>query len=111
MEETDYFTLSFFSKNYRQTLNILGTKSGRNSDKIAESGLTAFDFSEVNTIEEVKNKIISFKEADMIMTCKKVYYQDIKPENFKDADMDKTNYPKKDYHRMYFGEIIGCHIK
>ncbi|MCL2776137.1 MAG: flavin reductase [Oscillospiraceae bacterium] len=111
MEEADYFTLSFFSRDYRKALNILGTKSGRNTKKIEESGLTAFDFSEVDKTEEVKNKIISFKEANIIITCKKVYYQDINPSNFKDGNMDKSNYPNKDYHRMYFGEITGCHIK
>ena len=111
IEEADYFTLSFFPDEYRKALNILGTKSGRNTDKVTESGLTAFDFSEVDKAGEVKNKIIAFKEANIIMTCRKIYYQDINPANFKDESIDKSCYPNKDYHRMYFGEIIGCHVK
>ena len=111
MEEADYFTLSFFPDKYKKALNILGTKSGRNTDKVAESGMTVFDLSEINKTDEIKNKTVSFEESDTIMICKKVYYQDINPSNFTDENMDKSNYPIKDYHRMYFGEIIGCYIK
>jgi flavin reductase (DIM6/NTAB) family NADH-FMN oxidoreductase RutF len=40
MEQYDSFTLCAFPAEYRQTLLMLGTKSGRDGDKIAESGLT-----------------------------------------------------------------------
>lgn len=101
MEQADYFTLSFFPEEYRKALNLLGTKSGRDGDKIKESGLISF---------QADDKSISFKEADTILVCKKIYYHDINPANFIDKDLDK-NYPNKDYHRMYFGEIIQTFIK
>ena len=104
LEEADYFTLSFFSKEYRKALNLLGTKSGRDGDKITESGLTVFD------VDGFDGKAASFKEAEMIMTCRKLYYQDVNPANFIDETLDK-NYPIKDYHRMYFGEITECLVK
>ena len=40
LEKNDYFTVSFYPESCRDTLRMLGTKSGRDSDKIKESGLT-----------------------------------------------------------------------
>jgi len=106
LEEADYYTLSFFPEEYRKALNILGTRSGRDGDKIKESGLTPFTHCDSGK----NDKIVYFEEADIIMTCKKLYYQDIDPANFIDRDLDK-NYPKKDYHRVYWGEIVKCFVK
>ena len=41
MERYDTFTLSAFPESYRKALDLLGVKSGRDGDKIAEAGLTA----------------------------------------------------------------------
>ncbi len=98
MEQYDTFTLTAFNKKYKKDLNLLGTKSGRDGDKIAETRLTPSP-----------SKIVaapSFKEAELMVECRKMYWDDFKPENFTDLSIDK-NYPLKDYHRMYFGEIIG----
>ena len=111
MEEADYYTFSFFPEEYRKALNLLGTKSGRSMDKITESGLNLIDVGEIYDAGEIAGKAVSFKEADIIMTCKKLYYQDINPENFIDVSIDKTNYPKKDYHRVYWGEIVNCSVR
>ena len=59
-------------------------------------------------ITPVKSKLVSspsFKEADMILECRKIYFDDIKPDNFLDSSID-DNYPLKDYHRIYYGEIL-----
>ncbi|MCL1858303.1 MAG: flavin reductase [Oscillospiraceae bacterium] len=108
IEEADYYTISFYPDEYRKALNILGTKSGRDGDKVAESGFTP----NAIIIEDkpVKKDVVFFEEADTVFICKKLYYQDINPDQFIDKDLDK-NYPKKDYHRMYFGEIINCFVK
>jgi hypothetical protein len=50
---------------------------------------------------------VYFNEARLVYTCRKIYFQDITPDNFLDPSIDK-NYPDKDYHRMYIGEIISC---
>ena len=100
-EENEYFTLSFFSEDYRETLDYCGTVSGKDIDKVKECGL--------NPVELLPG-VISFKEANLVLTCKKMYYQDINPENFFDLSTDK-NYPLKDYHRMYIGEILKAYTK
>ena len=97
MDNNDLFTVSFFPDGYRKALNILGTKSGRDCDKIAESGLTQF----------FPEGTVAFEEANMIFICKKLHGgQQLDPEVFKDNCLDSMNYPKKDYHYYYTGEII-----
>ena len=97
MEKYDSFTLCAFPAKYKQALKILGTKSGRDTDKIKESGLTP--------VKSILVESPSFEEAELIIECRKIYFGDIKPENFLDSSIDK-NYPLKDYHRFYYGEIL-----
>jgi flavin reductase (DIM6/NTAB) family NADH-FMN oxidoreductase RutF len=97
-EKFDHFTTSFFDETYRETLKFCGTKSGKNVDKIKETGLSPAETKEGN---------IYFKEARLVLECKKIYYDDLKPEHFL-VDHIQKNYPKNDYHRFYIGEIINC---
>jgi len=97
MEQYPTFTLCAFPKQYKKALTILGTKSGRDSDKITESGLTV-----------VESKVVEapvYREAELILECRKTYWQDMDPEHFLDAAIGE-NYPEKDYHRIYYGEIV-----
>lgn len=97
LEKNDYYTLSFFESKYKKQLSYCGRNSGRNVDKIKETGLTPiFD-----------EQAPYFKEAGTVFICKKIYGQFISPEGFIDVDLDK-NYENKDYHKMYVGEIIKC---
>ncbi len=97
LEKNDYYTLSFFESKYKKQLSYCGRNSGRNVDKIKETGLTPiFD-----------EQAPYFKEASTVFICKKIYGQFISPEGFIDVDLDK-NYENKDYHKMYVGEIIKC---
>jgi flavin reductase (DIM6/NTAB) family NADH-FMN oxidoreductase RutF len=97
MEKYNTFTLSSFEKSFKKDLNILGSKSGRDGDKIAETRLTV--------VPSTLVAAPTFKEAELIVECRKIYSDDFKPENFLDKSFLK-NYPKKDYHRMYFGEVL-----
>lgn len=96
-EKYDSFTLCSFPEKYKGALVLLGTKSGKDGNKLSQAGLTV-----------VKSRVVdspSFEEADLIVECKKIYFDDIKPENFLDQTIN-SNYPKKDYHRYYIGEIV-----
>jgi flavin reductase (DIM6/NTAB) family NADH-FMN oxidoreductase RutF len=97
-EKYNNFTLCAFPKEYRKALTLLGTKSGRDSDKIKESDLIPRESKEVSSP--------GFAEANLIFECKKIYWDDFKPENFLHPNIDK-NYPQKDYHRIYFGEVLA----
>jgi len=101
VEKNEYFTFTFFEEKYRNILNYLGEKSGRDVNKMEIEGLTPI---------LTDNGSIAFEEARMIIECKKNYYHDINPDNFIDSKLD-DQYPKKDYHRMYVGEILNCYVK
>lgn len=100
-EREELFTLSFFGEEYRKALAYCGRSSGRDVDKAKETGLTP----------KAVDGSISFEEAEMVLVCKKLAFQDIKPDGFIDPTIDAACYPAKDYHRMYIGEIIKCYIK
>lgn len=98
VENSDKFTLSFYEEKYREALKFCGAYSGRDVDKASETGLTpAGD----------EDGVVYFNEASLVLVCRKLYFQDIDPKNFIDPSIEK-NYPEKDYHRMYIGEIIKC---
>lgn len=101
MEKADVFTLSFFDEKYRAALQLCGSKSGRDIDKAKAAGITPVTGDSGS---------IYFEEAKLVLECRKIYYQDINPEYFLDKGIQK-NYPARDYHRMYVGEIINCLAK
>ena len=97
VEKAASFTLSFFDEQHRKALTFCGTHSGRDTDKIAATGLTPVQ----------EEGAVYFAEARLVLICKKIYFQDIDPGNFLDRAIN-GNYAKKDYHRMYVGEIVRC---
>ena len=101
VEREEYFTLSFFGEEYKKALTFCGRYSGRDCDKAKETGLTPMSV----------DGSISFEESETVIVCKKIAQQDIDPEGFIDKDIDSKNYPTKDYHTMYIGEIIACYTK
>ena len=99
MEENEYFTVAFFDKKYHEPLRILGTKSGRDCDKVQESKLNVI---------ELDNQV-GFEEAKYIFILKKIYIEDINNNNFLDPSIDR-NY-NNDYHRSYIGEVVKIYKK
>jgi len=102
MEKSDYFTLTFFTEEYRNALQICGKKSGRDTDKIKESGLTPL---------ATNHETIAFEQSKLIMVCRKLYVDDLKPEKFIDTTIPGKIYPNKDFHRFYIAEIVECYTK
>ena len=95
MEKNDYFSLSFFGGEYKKELGVRGSKSGRDIDKMKETGFTPISIGEST----------GFKEAKITVYMKKLAYQDMKPEGFIE-DSIMNNYKDNDFHRVYVGEII-----
>ena len=98
IEREDYLSLSFFDdEKYRDMLMMCGTKSGRDCDKLALSGLTpVFD-----------REAPYYAEASRVLICRKLYRQRFEPECFTGEKADKL-YPDGDYHYMYICEITGA---
>jgi len=97
MEKYNDFSITAFDGMYKDTLSYLGNVSGRKEDKIKQSKL--------HIVESQKILSPTFMEAELSIECKKIYFNDLHPEHFLDTSIEE-HYPNKDYHRLYFGEII-----
>ncbi len=97
MNSYDSFTLCAFDKSYKSSLDLIGSKSGREGNKIADAGLTP------SKAATVKSPI--FKEAELVIECRKMYWQDLDPTHFLFPELQRK-YPKKDYHRVFYGEVL-----
>ena len=99
VDSNDTFTLSVLLEEYRSALQFCGTKSGRDYDKAKETGLTPIEV----------DGTVAFSQARLVLVCKKLYEDVIKPENFIDKSIE-SNYPIKDYHTMYIAEITAAYL-
>lgn len=101
MENEDYYTLSFFDEEYRDALKFCGTKSGRDYDKVKETGLTpVYDESAPY-----------FEEAKLVLVCKKLYSQVLNSESIIDEATVSPAYTADDFHKMYISEIAKVLVK
>jgi flavin reductase (DIM6/NTAB) family NADH-FMN oxidoreductase RutF len=97
---SDLFSLSYFDVRYRNSLDICGSRSGRDTDKAAEAGITPVVFG-----HGAAAGAVGFKEASDIIVCRKLYTYDFDPGKFLSASIE-NNYNGQDYHRMFIGEIL-----
>lgn len=95
LNNNDMFSISFFAEDFRKDLMTLGTKSGRDGDKVALTNLTPVE----------TDGIVTFKQAKITIVCKKIYWQDLARENMPQAVID-TYYTEEEPHRMYIGEVV-----
>ncbi len=97
----DGFTLSVLPEEFREALNVCGTLSGRDVNKVEMAGLTAC---------VMPDSRVAFEEARLVFSCRKIYSDKIKPEQFIDKTISK-HYPKLDYHNIYVGEITSAFVE
>ena len=95
MDANEFFTVSFYPEECRQILGVLGSKSGRDMDKMKESGLTPVQ----------AGGSISFKEAEVTLVCRKLFRQQLDVANMPE-DVAKAMYEGQAPHDMYIGEIV-----
>lgn len=101
IDDVQSFTVSVpVNKDLKNALALCGSKSGRDTDKIAEANLTLADAQSVDT------PIIS--DCDLHIECKIVYKQAMEPGTL-DADIRDAQYAKGDFHVMYYGEILKAY--
>lgn len=99
-EENECFTVAFFGSPRPKALGVLGSKSGRDMDKMHQSGLTPV----------FVDGYPMFEEAQTVLVCKKMYEEDLKAEKIPQEYREQF-YQNGDYHRVYTGEIIGVYVK
>ena len=85
-------------------LGYCGTKSGRDTDKIADLSLTLVDSDNV--------QVPGIRELPLTLECKVIYKQPQDPSAIPQSIKDRyynDNIPG-DYHTAYYGEIVGAYI-
>lgn len=99
VDQQDCFSLSFFD-GYKKELGVLGSISGKYTDKIKD-----VDF-HVTYLDGVP----TFKEAKLVFIVEKIYEDTIKSDCFLDNKIDQKSYPEKDYHTMYIAKIKNVYV-
>lgn len=101
LESGDSFTLSHFEPEFVKVLQVCGSVSGRNQDKISSCGLSA--------IPSLKVAAPSFAESHLSFECRIVYRDRLKPNGFA-ADYISPLY-QDDWHYLYWGEVLTITAK
>ena len=111
VDDGDSFSLCVLGEEYRKQLSYCGTASGRNEDKIAASGLTV----EHSDFESDGNNfsVPYFAESRLVLVCKKLYAQEMKPECFTKygKDIPSKMYADDNWHTIYVAEIEQVLVK
>lgn len=105
IEANDKLTLSFLGNetDMRKAYNFCGSKSGRDFDKAAETGLQPV---------ETECGGVTFEQARLTFECEKLYKDAIKPECFINQEISKWYGGKNGgYHHAYIVEILNVYAK
>lgn len=95
MQDNEYFVVSLFGPDHKDDLQILGTKSGRDGDKVALTKLTP------KAVEHG----VTFEEATLTVVCRKIFQQPIDPNALPERVMNDY-YQEMGVHDRFMGEIV-----
>ncbi len=102
IEQGESFAVSFLGEEYRNALAFCGSHSGKDCDKMAETGLVPVEM----------DGCVGFEQADMILVCRKLYSYDLQEKGFLTNDGIQEQFFSSDpYHRAYISEITGVYVK
>lgn len=100
MERAADFTVTIPGGDMSREIAYCGTKSGRDVDK--------FEACHLKTADGQKTVSPIIDAPGVHYECKIVFKAPMNPA-FLDSAYDKALYPQKDYHTLYFGEILACY--
>jgi len=83
IESQGLMTLSFYPEQYRNALQLCGTKSGRDIDKARETGLTPV---------ELEEGVMTFSQARLTIVGRKIFKAPMKEAEFLDKKILDTWY-------------------
>jgi flavin reductase (DIM6/NTAB) family NADH-FMN oxidoreductase RutF len=96
IESSGLFTVNVPTDAMRSYVNMCGTKSGREVDKLAD----------VATLMGETVDTVVLEDCPLVYECKVVHTNDVIPQNLV-PDVAQRAYPRGDYHRVYYGRIMG----
>ena len=100
INESGVFTVNVPAESMRDWVGFCGSNSGRDLDKFAAHG--------VQTSMGHHVPVVTMDECPMVYECKVVYTDDVIPANL-DVEAEASCYGGSDYHRIYYGEILGVY--
>lgn len=96
LDNNEYYTISFFDKNYKKELGLLGaTSKNDNKDKMEKVSLTKIE----------DENIVYYKEAKLVFVCKKIYVNQINKDGIQDENITNKIYANNDFSYEYIGQI------
>lgn len=98
MEESGYFTVSVLPEEAKRITAYCGARSGRDTDKIRDCGLT---------IRYGAEDAPFFAESEWVLVCEKIYVQDLSPEHMVESGPIAKYYDPAHggWHRSYIGRV------
>ena len=102
MDENSEFTMCFPKQGeLEDEVKICGSKSGRDTDKVKETGL--------NIIASNKVKIGNIAECNIIVECRKVAKVNMPQDTLVDKSLIDYWYPNGNPHTIFYGEILDVY--
>lgn len=97
IEANERMTLSFYDEQYRQALQLCGSKSGRDIDKAAEAGLTPVP---------TESGSMTFAQARLTVECRKIFKTEMTDESILEKSVLERWYSNGEgLHTVYIVEI------
>ena len=103
IERESRLTLSFYGEEYRSVLQFCGTKSGRDVDKVKETGLKPV---------ALESGAMTFGQARLTLDCRKLFKSPMAEASFIDKSILEKWYgpqPGGSLHDVYVVEIEGVY--
>jgi flavin reductase (DIM6/NTAB) family NADH-FMN oxidoreductase RutF len=98
IDKGNYFVLNSFDEKYREKVRYIGSHSGRNTDKVKETGLTP-------RFTPLGNPY--FEEARLVIECEKIYFDNIERGQLFQQGQKNYSADPKEAHRMFIGKIVN----
>lgn len=100
MEKSSEFSVCVLPERFSKELAFCGSRSGRDIDKIKACGFTM--------LKGITIPVPFIAESLYHYECRIIHKHFLDPETL-DPVIIKRYYPKRDYHMVYYGEIVGCY--
>jgi flavin reductase (DIM6/NTAB) family NADH-FMN oxidoreductase RutF len=97
IRESGVFTVNVPTPEMSSYVALCGTQSGRDVDKLAQ----------VATSMGQKVSCVTLDECPFVYECRVVHWNDVQPDALLPS-IDAKAYARGDYHRLYYGQIMGA---
>ncbi|MFN3411682.1 MAG: flavin reductase [Exilispira sp.] len=96
VNKNDFFSICFFEDSYKDILQLLGSKSGRDFNKMHIDRLSPINY---------QDKTIFFKEASEILILKKLLVIPLDSSRIT-TDVKEDFYKENDFHFIFLAQIV-----